>query len=152
MWTCERCGRSFANRNQSHACQTIGIAEHLAEKTELAVSIYEEVTRVLRRHGEFREHPQKGGIGFISRMTFGGVALRSRWVDLYFMLPRPLDHERVFKLDLYGPSSWAHTIRLRSPDDVDAEVRGWLAESLRRGDQETLDPKAGDRGLDSCAV
>jgi hypothetical protein len=142
MWTCEHCGRSFANRNQSHACQTIGIAEHLAEKTELAGSIYEEVTRVLRRHGEFREHPQKGGIGFISRMTFAGVALRVSWVDLFFLLPRPLDHKRVRKLELYGPTSWAHTVRIRSPQEVDDEVGGWLEESLRRGNQETLDPRA----------
>ena len=30
MWTCPRCGRSFANRNQSHACGSLDLDRHLA--------------------------------------------------------------------------------------------------------------------------
>jgi hypothetical protein len=121
---------------------TLTVAQHLEGRSPLARSTYETVVATLGRHGEFREHAQKGGIGFISRMTFAGVSLRERWVYLYFLLPTPLDHERVTKLDLYGPTSWAHTLRLTSPEDVDDEVDAWLGEALRRGDQETLDPGA----------
>ncbi|MCI0545337.1 MAG: DUF5655 domain-containing protein [Actinobacteria bacterium] len=142
LWTCDRCGRSFAARNQAHNCVTLTLAEHLVDKTENSVAIYHKVVDVLRRHGEVREHAQKGGIGFITKMTFAGVALKQRWVDLHFILPRPLDHPRVRKLDLHGPTTWVHTIRLSSPADVDHEIETWLAASYRRGMQETLDPRA----------
>src|SRR3712207_8277920 len=29
MWTCPRCGRSFANRNQPHACGPLDLDRHL---------------------------------------------------------------------------------------------------------------------------
>lgn len=142
MWTCPNCGRSFANKNQWHACQTTTVEEVLDHKTDLAVSIYETVVEALEDAGEFRIHPQKTKIAFISRMTFAGVSLAQRWVDLSFILPKPLDDERVRKLELYGPTSWGHTVRLSDPEAVDADVRVWLAEALLRGEQITLDPSA----------
>lgn len=140
MWTCSECGRSFTNRNQAHACQTTTVEDYLAGKTALVVSIYETVVEALRDAGEFRIHPQKTRIAFISRMTFGGVALGMQWADLSLTLPEPLDDRRIRKLELYGPTSWGHSIRLQAPEDVDDDVRSWLREALRRGDQETLDP------------
>lgn len=140
MWTCPECGRSFANRNQWHACQNTTVHEALFGETELAVSIYEAVESALRQVGEFRVHPQKTRIAFISRMTFAGVALARNWGDLTFILPEPLDDLRIEKLELFGPTSWGHTIRLYRPEDVDESVKTWLSMALRRGNQETLDP------------
>ena len=142
LWTCPNCGRSFANVNQAHACQSTTVDEHLADKSGHAVAIYEEVVSALEDSGDFRIHPQRSRISFISRMTFGGVALAREWADLSFILPAPLDSDRVRKLELYGPTSWGHTVRLLSPADVDGEVRTWLGDALRRGNQETLDSKA----------
>lgn len=140
MWTCPQCGRSFANLNQAHACQTTTVAEYLAGKTDLAVSIYESLIDALEKAGEFRVHPQKTRIAFISRMTFAWASLARRWVDVGFILPDPLDDGRIRKLELYGPTSWGHSIRIGSPNEVDDDMVDWLGESLRRGEQETLDP------------
>lgn len=142
MWTCPECGRSFANPNQWHACQDTTVDEALAGKTDHAISIYRAVVGALEAAGEFRIHPQKTRIAFISRMTFAGVSLARRWADLSFILPEPLDDRRIRKLDLYGPTSWGHTIRLSRPDDIDRDVEQWLEQALKRGDQETLDPQA----------
>lgn len=142
MWTCPQCGRSFANKNQWHACQTTTIEDVLDLKTDLAVSIYQAVVAALERAGEFRIHPQKTRIAFISRMTFAGVSLARRWADLSFILPEPLEDDRIRRLELYGPTSWGHTIRLAEPADVDGDVEAWLARALLRGDQATLDPLA----------
>ncbi|MGD2102212.1 MAG: DUF5655 domain-containing protein [Acidimicrobiia bacterium] len=140
MWTCPDCGRSFVNTNQAHACQTTTVDDYLVGKTDHAVSIYKAVVAALETAGDFRIHPQKTRIAFISRMTFGGVSLARKWADVGFILPEPLDDGRIRRLELYGPTSWGHSVRLDSPDDVDDDVRSWLAAALLRGDQETLDP------------
>lgn len=142
MWTCPECGRSFANTNQAHACQTTTVDDYLAEKSDLAVAIYQRVVSVLDTAGAFRVHAQRTRIGFISRMTFAGISLAREWADLTFILPKPLDDERIRRLELYGPTSWGHHIRLQSVQAVDDEVTKWLGDALRRGDQETLDPRA----------
>jgi hypothetical protein len=140
MWTCPECGRSFANTNQAHACQTTTVEDYLTAKTDLAISIYEALVGALEVAGEFRVHPQKTRIAFISRMTFVWISLARGWADIGFVLPDPLDDDRVRKLQLYGPTSWGHSIRVTSPDEIDDEVRDWLADALKRGDQATLDP------------
>ena len=40
MWTCPRCGRSFANRNQQHACGPLDLDRHLAGKDPEVVAIF----------------------------------------------------------------------------------------------------------------
>jgi len=142
MWTCPRCGRSFANLNQSHSCLDLSAAEHLSGKSDLAMSIYEAVVEALERCGEFRIHAQKTRIAFITRMTFAGVSVAERWVDLSLISSTVIDDPRIRKLFLFGPTSWGHLVRLTKPDDIDQQVEGWLCEALRRGDQETLDPDA----------
>ena len=114
----------------------------MADKSELAVLIYEAVVNALERAGTFRVHPQKTRIAFISRMTFASVSLAQRWGDLSLILPTPLDDNRIRKLELYGPTSWGHTVRLHQPKEVGHDLEEWLSQALRRGDQETLDPGA----------
>jgi hypothetical protein len=142
MWTCPDCGRSFANANQWHSCVDLSVADHLATKTKAATTIFWAVVEALEACGEFRVHAQKTRIAFISRMTFGGVALARKWIDLSVILPAPVDDGRVRRLELYGPTSWGHTIRLHQPAEVDDDVRNWLCQGLMRGDQKTLDPAA----------
>lgn len=141
MWTCPRCGRSFANLNQTHACLDLSAAEHLAARS-VAISIYEAVVQSLEKCGRFRIHAQKTRIAFISRMTFAGVSVAKRWVDLSLIYPTVIDDPRIRKLFLYGPTSWGLSIRLSHPDDLDDQLEGWLCEALRRGDQETFDSNA----------
>ena len=142
MWTCPDCGRAFANRSQWHSCLDLSVEDHLSDKSELAVSIYRAVVESLEHCGQFRVHSQKTRIAFISRMTFAGVKLARRWADLSFITATPVDDRRIRRLELYGPTSWGHTIRLDDPEALDDEVLEWLCESLRRGDRETLDSNA----------
>ena len=142
MWTCPRCGRSYAIRNQTHACLDMSPDDYLADKVPLARSVYESVHAALEACGEFRVHPQKTRIAFISRMSFAGISATKSRVDLSVILPAPIDDGRIRKLFLYGPTSWGHTLRITDPHEVDSQVGGWLCEAWRRGNQETLDPAA----------
>ncbi len=118
------------------------VSDHLVGKTDHAIAIYQAIVEGLEACGEFRIHAQKTRIAFITRMTFGGVSLARNWVDLSFILPVPVDDPRIRKLDLFGPTSWGMVVRLTRLEEVDGAVRGWLCEAWRRGNQETLDPKA----------
>lgn len=142
LWACPQCGRRFANRNQSHSCGDQRLDETLDRHSEIIVGLYHSIEAAIGAGGQFRVHPQKTRIAFISRMSFASVVLARRWVDLSFILPNPVGDPRIRRIDLYGPTSFGHATRLRSVDDVDSTVRAWLIEAHRRGDQETLDPHA----------
>jgi hypothetical protein len=142
LWECPECGRRFANTNQSHSCGNPELEQILADHGPETVAIFRAVVATLDRLGPFRIHPQKTRIAFISRMTFASCQLANHWVDLGLILPGPVDDVRVRSIELYGPTSFGHTLRLLSMMDVDEKVSGWLREALRRGHQETLDPRA----------
>lgn len=142
MWTCRDCGRTFAQRNQWHACTRLGLEEHLAEHGDHAAALYRQVAAAVAACGDHRVHPQATRIAFVATMTFASVQLRRRWADLSFVTPVPVDDDRVHALAMFGPTSFASTVRLADPSDVDADVVRWLCSAHRRGLRETLDPHA----------
>lgn len=152
MWTCTECGRRFANANQWHSCGNEELEEILAGHSPATVATYRAVEAAIGASGPFRVHPQKTRIAFISRMSFASVRLARRWVDLSFIAPHAISHHRVRRIDLYGPTSFGHAVRLTGEADVDELIRGWLAIALERGDQLTLDPAAAVEPLTGRAL
>lgn len=142
LWTCPRCGREFANTHQWHSCLEMELEEHLDGHTAEAVALYRAFQSAVETCGEFRIHPQKTRIAFIATMTFAGARLAKRWIDVSFITPRPIDDARIRAIELFGPTSFGHTVRITSASDLDDTVREWLCESWRRGTQETLDSSA----------
>lgn len=142
MWTCEECGRTYANTHQWHSCIDLALEVKLQSQTEHAVRLYRLVEAAVRRCGEFRIHPQQSRIAFISTMTFAGVHLAREWVDVSFIVPTPIDDARIGSLICYGPTSFGHTVRVSIPADVDGRLSEWLCIAKRRGDRETLDSGA----------
>ena len=142
MWTCPECSRTFANNNQWHSCIQLSLDAKLAAASDHAVGLYRHVEAALAACGDFRIHPQKTRIAFISNMTFASVRLARRWIDISLIAPEPIDDPRIRTLECYGSTSFGHGLRIAEPEDLTDDVREWLCISLRRGDQVTLDPAA----------
>lgn len=47
-------------------------------------------------------------------------------VMLYIALPFPLDSPRVLRMGYPSPERWMHHILLRSEDEFDQEITGWI--------------------------
>lgn len=122
LWRCPRCGRRFANRNQWHSCGRFTVRDHLERRPAGVVAIYRRFARAVRACGPVIVSPAKTRIGFKARMTFAAVSLRARWVDAHVILARRLSHPRFTRIETYSPRCHEHRFRLRSADDVDADV------------------------------
>lgn len=142
MWMCNTCGRTFLNAHQWHSCIDLTLEEILGSASERAEALYRLIESAIMRCGEVRIHPQRSRIAFITTMTFAGVRLARAWVDISFIAPAPIDDARIRAVTCYGPTSFAHTVRVAAPEDVDDRLQEWLCIAKRRGDQETLDPNA----------
>ncbi|MDH3293356.1 MAG: DUF5655 domain-containing protein [Acidimicrobiia bacterium] len=114
----------------------------LAEASDHARRLYEATEQAVGACGTFRVHPQKTRVAFINTMTFAGVKLARRWIDVSFITAEPIDDPRIRGLECYGPTSFGHTFRVHEAVQLDSTVRTWLCRSWRRGNQESLDPEA----------
>jgi hypothetical protein len=139
LWRCKKCGREFANVNQSHACATHDLAHHFRGKPAEIKALYELVVAALREIGPVRVLPEKTRIAFQVRMSFAQLTPRRQWIDGHVVLARRLEHPRFRKVETFSPRNHLHAFRLSGPADVDAEFCAWLREAYAVGEQRHLD-------------
>jgi hypothetical protein len=139
LWKCPRCGRSFANRNQEHACGRHDLAHHFAGKDPDIRRIFDAVVELMRRIGPVKVLPEKTRIAFQVRMSFAQLSPRRAWVDGHVVLARRLEDPRFRRIDTLSRRNHVHHFRLTSLGDVDAQLAAWLEEAYRVGEQRHLD-------------
>ena len=138
LWQCKKCGRYFANRNQSHACGQYSLKHHFHGKRPEIRALFDQVLAAIRALGPVRVLPEKTRIAFQVRMSFAQVTPRMNWLDGHVVLARRLEHPRFRQVQTISPRNHVHTFRLTSPSDVDAQFRAWLAEAYAVGQQHHL--------------
>jgi Domain of unknown function (DUF5655) len=136
LWYCPRCGRPFVTANVWHSCVVVPVEEHLAGVPATIGDIYRRFEAMVRDIGPITVAPVKTRIAFIGRMRFGGCRLQQRAVVAAFILRRRIDSPRFDRVERYGPRSFGYYLKLRHPDDVDEELRGWFEEAYLVGQQE----------------
>ncbi|HEY6748999.1 MAG TPA: DUF5655 domain-containing protein [Mycobacteriales bacterium] len=146
LWVCPRCSRTFANRNQTHACRPlVDLDQHFTGKDPQVREAFDAVLAEVRRLGPVTVLPQSTRVALQVRMSFAAFVPRRRWLDGHVVLARRLDHPRFRRVEEYSPRNVLHGFRLLGPEDVDAAVRSWLAEAYLVGCQDHLhtDPPDG---------
>ena len=141
LWTCSRCGRGFANRNQEHACGKYDLAHHFARKDVRIRAIFDAVVAAIQRIGPVRILPEKTRIAFQVRISFAQLTPRRRWVDGHVVLARRLPHSRFRRIDTISRRNHVHHFRLERIEDVDENLSAWLREAYSVGEQRHLRPK-----------
>jgi len=88
LWPCPKCGRAFANANQTHACGRHPLEPHFAGKPPLVREIYEAFLAMLEGIGPVTVLPEKTRIAFQTRMSFAQLTVRRHWILGHFVLAR----------------------------------------------------------------
>ena len=135
LWECPKCGRAFANRNQSHSCSSFTLRQHLAGKSPLAIALFRRFAKLVKRCGPVRVLPEKTRIAFQVRMSFAAVSFRRDGLNGHVVLARRLENPRFTRIDTISPRNHVHNFRLRSLGELDSELLAWLREAYRVGKQ-----------------
>ncbi len=139
MWTCPACGRSFANRNQSHTCAALGdLDRHFARSGPHVRATFDAVLARVRAVGPVQVLAEKTRIALQVRMSFAAFMPRRDWLNGHLVLARRIDSPRFLRVETFSPRNVVHAFRLPGPDEVDTEFAAWLAEAYRVGAQEHL--------------
>lgn len=143
LWQCPKCKRPFANQHQSHSCGVYTVEEFLSTKTPRAVSLYERFAQLVGECGPFLTAPVKTRVGFQVRMIFAAVYnLTDEFLDGHVVLARRLESPRFRRIESFSPRNHAHHFRIHSLDELNDEVKSWLEEAYKVGNQEHLERKS----------
>jgi hypothetical protein len=99
---------------------------------------FDRILAVLSGLGPVIVLSEKTRIALQVRMSFAAVTPRRRWLGGHLVLARRVDSPRFHTVQAFSPRNVLHAFRLHSPDEVDAEFAGWLAEAYRVGEQRHL--------------
>ena len=139
LWRCPRCGRTFANLNQSHACAALGDLErHFAGTQPEVRQTFDRILAAVQRLGPVDVLPERTRIALHARMSFAAFIPRTRWLTGHLVLARRIESPRFRRIEVYSPRNVLHAFRLASPDEVDHEFLAWLAEAYAVGQQRHL--------------
>jgi len=108
---------------------TQGIDALFAGKDAAVRATYDRLLEVLRTFGSLREDPKKTSIHLVNTSGFAGVHPRKSFLYLNVRMARPLQGERIAKSEQVSKNRYHNEVKLTCPDDVDAELVGWLKEA-----------------------
>ena len=137
VWTCPRCKRRFGTEGRPHDCApAMTEDEYFAGGPPHERPVYDVVRPTIdaiakEYGGQLIVEFVSVGVFFKRRRNFCELRPMTKWVALSFVLPRQLDSARIARKARTGKTSSTtyHVVNVRSPDEIDGEVRGWLVEA-----------------------
>lgn len=90
--------------------------------------VFEAVVAYLETLGPMHVEPVAVGIFIKREKSFVELRPKQNWVAMSFPLSRVIDHPKIARKLESGTRTY-HVVNLRSAEDVDDDVRAWLAES-----------------------
>jgi hypothetical protein len=107
----------------------MSLAEYFSTGPDRERPIFEVVMRHLETLGPVHVEPVSVGIFLKRARTFVELRPLQRWVAMSFSLAHPVQHPRITRKVLPYHGRYYHVANLRGPEDVDAQLRGWLTEA-----------------------
>lgn len=106
--------------------QEFSVTSHFDGKDPVVTSIYIRLLASLRQFGDVQESPKKTSIHLDHKNGFAGVYTRRNYINLHFRTSDPIDSPRIDKVEQLSAKRFMHTVKLEAPEQVDAELLGWL--------------------------
>ncbi|MBI1723866.1 MAG: hypothetical protein HYR48_08165 [Gemmatimonadetes bacterium] len=126
LWQCPRCRRRFAKKSQWHSCRARTPEDHLRKASPLVRRTWERLTARLRKLGPLRVDAVQTSINFASKYHFGGATVRKDSLRVGFLSETLIEDPRIVHREVLGPRRVGHSVILREPGDVDAQLMKWL--------------------------
>jgi hypothetical protein len=108
---------------------TFTVASHFAKSAESVRATYAALLTAARTLGTVREDPKKTSIHLMRDTAFAGVATRKSALILTLKADRLLENPRIVRTEQTSANRWHVEIRLTSPNEIDDELRTWMAQA-----------------------
>ncbi len=110
----------------SKAAETHSVDDHFAGKDPSVRGVYNRVLSALRDIGPAAEEAKKTSIHLVRISALAGVETRKGHLLLNLKADHRVEGPRVVKSEQLSARRYHFKVKLARPDEVDAEVQGWL--------------------------
>ena len=103
------------------------VRDHFAGSAASVAATYAAILAAARALGPVSEDPKKTSIHLNRRTAFAGVATQKSALILTLKSDREVKSTRVKRNQQTSPRRWHLEVRLHAPEQVDRELRDWIA-------------------------
>ena len=129
LWICPKCGARLVTKNLWHSCGKFTLDDLFSGAKPGVLELAQRFVVMLQCVGDVQIIPQKSRLVCVARVRFAGLYPRKDGFLAGFALHRWLESPRIRKTANYGPRWCGHYVLIRSAEDLDQELLGWLQES-----------------------
>jgi hypothetical protein len=104
-----------------------------AGKDDVVRAIYTRLLEALRAFGPFQEEPKKTSIHLVRNAGFAGAHPRKNSLYLNIRTDYPIESPRIARSEQVSRNRFHNELKLSSPDEIDAELLGWLKDAYALG-------------------
>ena len=102
------------------------VEQHFASRASNVSATYRALLTAARRFGPVDEEPKKTSIHLVRNTAFAGVATQKAALLLTLKASKDIKSRRISRHERASANRWHLIVRLTAPDEIDAELRGWL--------------------------
>ena len=141
LWRCDKCGRAFANKNQTHFCSHETLESHFERYPPETRRLYDAFLSVVQSFGPVVVLPEKTRIAFQVRMSFAALMTRRGYLRGHLVLAERNESPCFYKIETISPRNHVHAFELRDLGQLKGEMTRYIGEAYRVGCQEHLSAK-----------
>jgi hypothetical protein len=131
-WSCPACRRLFARTGQAHDCEPgMSLEEYFVTGPAHEQPVDEAVMAHLTTVGPVHADVVAAGIFLKNPTKFAELRPMTRWVAVWFALPRRAEHRTIRRRPAEHGGRWWHVANVASPEDLDEALLDLLTEAYR---------------------
>ena len=119
----------MARRYPSDMAKT---ARERVESDPTSSDLYQALLASFRTLSEVKVEEKATSLHVVHGRAFAGVHPRRGGLLVNIVLDQPIDSGRTHRVEQVSANRWHNEVLLSSPDDLDAEFDGWIAEAYRQ--------------------
>ena len=105
------------------------VNDHFKNKEPSVRALYDQLVKILNEFGPVKESPKKTSIHIDRNSALVGVETRKDCILVTIKADHKIDNPRIEKVEEISARRFYHKVRIKSPKDFDAELRGWLRDA-----------------------
>ena len=129
MWTCQKCGRKFERKNQSHSCNIYPLDKHFEGKEHAKVLYNRLKEEISKEIGPFTIESLSCCIHFVTTFTFAAVYALKDKIRVNFTLNYDLKNSRLVKVSQMSANRYLYDIDIRNESEIDGELISLLKQA-----------------------
>jgi hypothetical protein len=138
LWICPKCGHPFVTRNMNHSCAQHELEDVFRGRSMHVRALFDRFRAMVDERGPTTMVVYRDRVGFMVKVRFGGATPRREHLEVGFWFTERDENPRFWRIETFATNAHVHRAKIRSLDEFDEDVRGWMDRAYRVGCREHL--------------